>query len=127
MTDVSVTRHATTRMAQRALHADDLELIMLVGTEVEDGYLVREKDCQAAERYLKRLLDQVRRLRGARVVVDGEQVVTVYRAGSSKKRHLLRTTEERSLDSYGGDRGCRWRGQPEPQVEASAGQRHSFS
>jgi hypothetical protein len=92
-----LTRHAVARMSQRAIREDDLELIMLIGTEVEGGYLVRSKDCQAAEKALKRLLHQVRRLDGKRVVVGGGCVVTAYHAHASKERQLLRTADERAL------------------------------
>jgi hypothetical protein len=37
-------------MAQRGFADDDLELIRWIGTEVEGGYLVREKDFQALDR-----------------------------------------------------------------------------
>ena len=92
-----LTRHALTRMAQRAIGEDDPELILRVGTEVEDGYLVRAKDCQSVERQLKRLAHRVRRLQGKRVVVAGDRIVTVYHTCSGTERRLLRGTEERVL------------------------------
>jgi len=95
----ALTQHAMIRMVQRAISIDDLDLIMLIGTEVEDGYLVRSKDCRAAERRLKQLLDQVRRLDGKRVVVVDGKVVTAYHAHPAKERRLLRGSEERSRAS----------------------------
>jgi hypothetical protein len=97
MTDAALTQHAVERMSQRAIRETDLELIMLIGTEVEGGYLVRSKDCQAAERQLKQLLARVRRLDGKRIVVAGGRVITAYRARPAKERDLLRTTEERTF------------------------------
>jgi hypothetical protein len=84
-------------MAQRAVRQADLDLILLVGTEVADGYLVRERDCRDFEVKLKELARQVHRLRGKRVVVSGDRVVTVYDATPSTKRRLLRGTEQRSM------------------------------
>lgn len=62
MTGEGLTQHALIRMAQRAIKEDDLDLIMRIGTKVEDGYLVRAKDCQTFERTLKKLMDRVWRL-----------------------------------------------------------------
>jgi hypothetical protein len=41
-------------MAQRGIAKSDVELISNLGTEVEGGYLFREKDFHAADRELKR-------------------------------------------------------------------------
>jgi hypothetical protein len=47
MSTLEPTRHAMTRLAQRAIAGEDLDLIMLIATEVEDGYIVRAKDARA--------------------------------------------------------------------------------
>ena len=97
MTDLSLTRHAIVRAAQRGIAGDDLDLIMLIGTEVEDGYFVRNKDCEAVGRQLRHLADQVRRLKGKYVVVAADRLVTVYQAAKTKERRLLRRAEQRNL------------------------------
>lgn len=97
MTDIGITRHAVQRMAQRSFRESDLDLIMMIGTEVEDGYLVRTKDRLAAERALKQLLVQIRRLDGKRVVVESGSVVTAYRPGREKERRLMRNAGDRDL------------------------------
>jgi hypothetical protein len=51
------------------------------------------------ERQLKKLWNQARRLKGKRVVVEGNAVVTAYRARQGKERHLLHNTDERSLSA----------------------------
>ncbi len=98
MSHLEFTPHALVRMAQRGIAEAELELIELVGTEVESGLLVRKQDVQALERQLKRLLQRIRRLPGKRLVIDGSQLVTVYHAGHSKERRLLRFAEERDFD-----------------------------
>jgi len=95
MNEAAVTRHAMQRMAQRAFRLEDLDLIMMIGTEVEGGFIVLTRDCQAAESELKRLLKQVRRLDGTRLVVEGGTVVTAYRAGRKTERRLVRSAAER--------------------------------
>jgi hypothetical protein len=92
-----LTRHAVTRMAQRAIGGDDLELIVWVGTEIKDGYLMREKDCQSAQRLLRQLIHRIRRLQGKRLVVAGNRIVTAYHASAETERRLLRGAEERVL------------------------------
>ena len=76
--------------AQRGLADYDLELIALIGTQVERGYLVRRKDFQALDRELKRLRNRARRLVGKRLVVDGDRLITAYHATLNKQRRLLR-------------------------------------
>lgn len=94
-----LTAHAAVRIAQRGIALNDLDLITWLGTEVEGGYLVRKKDVQAFERQLKKLWNQARRLEGKRVVVEGNAVVTAYRARQGKERHLLRNTDGRSFST----------------------------
>lgn len=97
MTETLITRHATVRAAQRGIDGDDIDLIMMIGTEVEGGYFVRDKDCEAVERYLKHLMNRVRHLKGKRIVVADGRVVTIYHAGPKKERRLLRRVEYRNL------------------------------
>lgn len=97
MSDMMLTRHAIARMGQRGFQLDDLDLIRLFGTPVEDGYLVLERDCQAAQRVFKHLSDHVRRLSGKRLVEVGGQVVTAYHASRRKERHLTRRCPDRDL------------------------------
>ena len=76
MNKLSIVDHALERMAQRSFRAEDPDLILMIGTEVEGGYMVLARDCQAAERALKQLLNEVRRLEGKRLVVRGGKVIT---------------------------------------------------
>jgi hypothetical protein len=93
----SLSRHAETRMAQRGLSIKDAELIALIGAEVADGFLVRARDCQLIESSLKELLDRVRRLKGKRLVVADDRVVTAYHASRRKARRLMRNAREYGL------------------------------
>lgn len=97
MSDLHYTAHAEMRMSQRGITGRGLEMVALIGTEVEGGYLVREKDFQAFERELKHLRDQARKLVGKRVVIDGDRVVTAYHANNRKERQLLRHVSDGGL------------------------------
>lgn len=91
-----LTAHATMRMSQRGIVKEDLELIEWIGTEVEGGYLVREKDFQALDRELKQLREHARRLIGKRLVVEGDRLITGYHAARNKQYQLLRGSQARS-------------------------------
>lgn len=97
MSATRLTHHATTRLAQRGFRDDDVDLIQLIGTGVEDGIIVRKRDCQVAEQEIKRLLDRIRRLNGKRLVISSGRVVTAYRAGKTTEQRLMRGTEDREL------------------------------
>jgi hypothetical protein len=97
MSALTITKHAEVRMSQRGLVPRDAELIALIGTEVDDGYLVRERDYQEAERGLKLLLQRVRRLVGKRLVVKNGQIVTAYHPTRTRERRLLRNTRKDNL------------------------------
>jgi hypothetical protein len=94
---IHLTDHALVRLAQRGILANDIELIMLLGTEVEDGYLILERDLLVTERQLKRALGIVQRLRGKRLVMQHNKLITAYRASHRKEKLLLRRIEEREL------------------------------
>jgi hypothetical protein len=96
MNALRLTAHAVMRMAQRGLANDDVELIRWIGTEVEGGYLVREKDFQALDRALKQLRDHARKLVGKRLVLEGDRLITAYHTARSRQRLLLRDSHARS-------------------------------
>ena len=91
-----LTQHALIRMAQRGNKIEDGELIMMIGTEVEDGQFVRTKDCQTFQHAVKQLMERVWRLNGKRVVLVGDRVVTAYHTSPAKERQLLRHADQRA-------------------------------
>jgi hypothetical protein len=97
MSTTELTRHAITRLAQRGFHNDDVDLIRMIGTEVEGGFIVLNRDCQAAERELKHLLERLRRLSGTRLVTTAGHVITAYRVQKATERRLVRSVEDREL------------------------------
>ena len=91
MNDQNMTKHGAQRFAQRGLRPDDADLIMQIGTEVEGGYLVREKDVQTAAQQLRALLKQIEKLNGKRLVFANGWVVSGYHASKRKQKQLLKT------------------------------------
>jgi glucokinase len=100
MTVLKLTAHATERMAQRGIRARDVELAMLLATEGEGGFVVLRRDCEDAIRTLKRLVQDVERLEGARLVCSDGVLITIYRtsreAGARLVKHKPRNRDARS-------------------------------
>jgi hypothetical protein len=94
MNMLALTDHAAMRMAQRNIGIKDAELIMLIGTEVNDGFLVRCKDGVELERLLLELLAGIKRVRGKRLVVADGRIVTAYHSSRYDQRRLLRKVRE---------------------------------
>ena len=91
---LTLTNHATIRMAQRGIVQKDAELIALIGTEVDDGYYVREQDYQQIENALKKILERLKRLVGKRLIVQNNRIVTAYHPSRKCRRRLLRDARE---------------------------------
>ena len=95
MEHFNLTKHASLRLAQRAISISDAEMIMGFGTEVDDGYIFLNQNCDALESELKAAIQRVRKLRGKRIVIGDGQVITVYRATVATTRKLIRYSEKR--------------------------------
>jgi hypothetical protein len=94
MSALALSKHATIRMAQRGIRFKDAELIALIGTEVDGGYFVRDRDYEDVERLLKDLAERLRRLIGKRLVLANGQVVTVYHSSKKNTSRLLRRVRD---------------------------------
>lgn len=93
--NLSLCDHANARIRQRGFSESDVELIVSLGTQVEDGaVLFRKQDVDREIRDLKRRIQSLHRLKNAKAVVNGATVVTVYRAGKSSQRTTLRRARE---------------------------------
>lgn len=97
MPDLTVTRHAQTRMRQRGLSARDLDLLLQVGLEVPDGYLGTRKGCEEISQRLKQIIRRLDRMPGKRLVVQGDTLVTTYHATARQQRRLKTRIEQREL------------------------------
>lgn len=89
-TELKLTQHAVMRFAQRGFLDGDAELIIAIGTEVEGGYLVRQKDVLDFERRIKCVLERMRRSVGKRLVVADDAIVTGYYCRRDKESKLLK-------------------------------------
>ena len=113
MPDYKITRHAEVRMSQRAVRNEDIELGLTCGTQVGPAeWFMRDTDVkrevenlkrtfrqlertlkgskQRFERALKRRIQRLERLRGLKVVVDGDTVITSYWPSEAYQRRARR-------------------------------------
>jgi len=90
MNGLRTTEHAVARLAQRALSPEDVDLILSFGTEVPDGYFMRDADTRQVVDALRGMIQKIERTRGKFVVTAGDRIVTAYPASRRKQRHLLR-------------------------------------
>lgn len=68
MAELRISRHAGTRMDQREIRPSDLDLMLELGSEVEGGLIVREKDFREFESRLNEQIKRASRLVGKRLL-----------------------------------------------------------
>ncbi len=118
MPDYKFTPHAMTRMSQRGVRGEDAVEVLTCGTQIgpvewfmRDSDVKREVEnlkrttrwiertvkCgkQRLERALKRRIQRLERLRGLKVVVDGDTVITSYRPSPAYQRRSRRRGRSR--------------------------------
>lgn len=87
MTELSLTRHAEARMRQRGYKDEDVDLVFRVGKRVaDDAFLLTDKDAARAIRKRKQEIQQLERLRGSQVIVEGETLITLYHTTMRPRR-----------------------------------------
>jgi hypothetical protein len=94
--NLTLTHHAQSRIRQRGLRESDIAMIVAAGTAVDaDSLLLLAQDVDREIRRRKQEISALERLRGCRVVIAGETVVTVYRASAKTEKRLLRHSRRR--------------------------------
>ena len=93
--DLSLTRHAETRMRQRGLRDADVNLLLEVAECVSDDALLLTRQRAASEiERRRREIQQLERLCGAKLIIEDGTLVTVYHDYRSPDR-TKRTTRYR--------------------------------
>ncbi|MFN8830358.1 MAG: hypothetical protein ACK50Q_15080 [Labrys sp. (in: a-proteobacteria)] len=87
MHDVHFTHHAEARMRQRGFRNADIGFVLSVATRVaEDAFFLSDKDVAREIERRRREIQQLERLRGTKVIVEGKSLITIYQ--SSRKAGL---------------------------------------
>ncbi len=93
----AISKHAGIRARQRGYRQADISFVIENGTQVPDGYFLREKDAASIIRRARLMisnwkytLEQASRLRGTFVPLVSEAgAVSIYRPCRRKLKHLL--------------------------------------
>ena len=95
MSSLQLSPHVEMRMRQRGLRDSDLVLAMEVASAVSDDvWFVTDEDVSREISCLKQRLQRIERLRGMKVVVSNDTVVTAYRSTSRDRRRTFRHGRE---------------------------------
>ena len=79
------TKHVITRANQRGIKEVFVNLVYLLGIEVDDKKVLTKKQCQAlssALMILKKHIDKIAEKGGYIQVIDADTLITMYRANS---------------------------------------------
>lgn len=98
---LTLTAHASARLRQRGIRESDVPVILDVGTPIDDdSFFLLDQDVDREIVKYKQRIAELERLRGCRVVIAGETVVTIYRPSRKTEKRLMRSQHRRgnSLD-----------------------------
>ena len=91
MTGLTPTRHAEVRLSQRALRDADIAFLIGAATPLaRNEWLLTNADVDREIAKHKREIQRIERLRGVKVVVAGDIVVTAYHSCQRIQRRTLR-------------------------------------
>ena len=95
MLDVVKSRHAKKRLNQRGVRENDVDFLLNTATQVaQDAYLLTNSDVEREIVRRKKEIQQLERLRGLKLVVVGDTLVTAYRSRQADQRRTLRKGKE---------------------------------
>ncbi|MFZ5621522.1 MAG: DUF4258 domain-containing protein [Pseudomonadota bacterium] len=93
--NAAITDHAQRRMQQRGMRAEDLDLVIQCGSLIsKDSVLLLRKDAEREIRKRKREIQALERLKGCKIVIRDNAVITLYRPSKEQEKRLLDESEE---------------------------------
>ena len=96
MSDFTLTRHAEVRLSQRGFKDTDLDFLMGAATSLAPNeWLLTDADVEREIAKHKREIQRIERLRGVKVVMADNAVVTAYHSRPNDQRGALRRGRER--------------------------------
>jgi len=86
-----ITAHAKTRMQQRSLRDNDMDLLLNTASQISpDAYLVTKRDVAREVATRKREIQRLERLQGFKIVVAEGSIITCYRSQSTDQKRTIR-------------------------------------
>lgn len=87
MLDLHMTNHAEARMRQRGFRKVDVDLVLSVATRIgEDAFLLTDQDAAREIQRRKHEIQQLERLRGSKMIVEGDALITLYHVARKTQR-----------------------------------------
>lgn len=97
MLDLHITRHADVRMRQPGFRKGDIDLVFAEATRVaDDAFFLTDQDAARGIERRKQEIQQLERLRGSKIIVEGGAFITLYHAEPKGRRVGKWKKEERS-------------------------------
>lgn len=94
MSSHHLTRHAELRLRQRGFRPSDMDVLLGIASQVtRDSYVLMEKDVASEIQKLKRMIQDLERLKGCRLVVESGAVVTCYRPSKATQKRMARESK----------------------------------
>jgi S-adenosylmethionine:tRNA-ribosyltransferase-isomerase (queuine synthetase) len=94
---IHYSKHALARIRQRGIRESDIPVIVAAGTQMgDDSVFLLDQDVEREIQKRKLEIAVLERLRGCRVVIAGETVVTVYRPSRKTEKLVLRGEQGRN-------------------------------
>ena len=87
---LKLSTHAEQRMQQRGFRKQDIDLVRVWGTPVDDGILLLQKDVAEAMRRKEPAIDRLRHLCDTILVIRNGVVVTCFRGTEKRIKRTLR-------------------------------------
>jgi hypothetical protein len=95
MLDLVKSRHAEKRLNQRGIRSHHVDLLINSATQVSpDEYLLLDSDVDREILRRKHEIQQLEKLRGMKLVVEGDTLVTAYRSKQPDQRRTIRRGRE---------------------------------
>jgi len=95
METIKYSSHASWRIRQRGFRTDEIDLVLACGTHLDRGcVLLRKKDAEREIKRRKQEIEALERLRGTKVVIRDDTVMTCYRSRLSDQKRILRRGRE---------------------------------
>ena len=96
MLDLRLTHHAEARIRRRGFRKADVDLVLRIATRVADAFFLTDQDAAREIARRKREIQQLERLRGSKLIVEGDTLVTLYHAAHKPRWPGSRTRRRRT-------------------------------